>query len=152
MVDIAPFIAAYRAHQYVLLGALVVGLLVALSKQGWFSTWIASKLTPAVIPYYALGVAVLGVVTADLKTGKTWQQAVLDAFMAGFAAIGGHQLLIESGRKGKELVPATDAVYKLRTTAASALRATEATVAPKAPEDAQEPPAAVVITEKKETP
>ena len=116
--DITPILNAAKAHQWVLFAALITGGLIAASKQGWLSTWIASKLTPTTTPYVALVTGVLTIWVSDVTTGKTWQAAVVDALtnglIAGLSAIAGHQLVIESLRKGKEIVPPTDAVGLLR--------------------------------------
>ena len=103
--NIQPIIAAFQAHQWVLFGALVVGGFIAFAKQGWFSAWVQSKMPSAAIPYYAMGLGVLAMMATDLSTGKTWQQAITDGLMAGMTAVFGHQLLIESARGGKEIVP-----------------------------------------------
>jgi len=103
--NITPFIQAFQSHQWVLLGALVTGALVALSKQGWVSAWLASKITPAITPYYALLVSILTVGSNDIASGKSWQQAVQDAISAVMVAIVGHELVIEGLRKGKEIIP-----------------------------------------------
>jgi hypothetical protein len=103
--DLQPVIAAFQAHQWVLFGALIVGGLIAFAKQGWFSTWIQSKLPASDIPYYAVVIGVLTMMVTDIETGKTWQQAILDGFFAATTAVFGHQLLIEGVRGGKEVVP-----------------------------------------------
>jgi hypothetical protein len=103
--NLQPFIKAYQAHQYMLLGALLVGGLVAFSKQGWFSAWLDKKLTPRLIPYYALLVSLLTVGSTDIVSGKSWQQAAQDVLGALVLAIAGHQLVIESLFSGREIVP-----------------------------------------------
>jgi len=103
--NLQPFIQAFQSHQWVIFGALVVGALVAFSKQGWLSAWLAKKITPAMTPYYAILVSVLTVGSGDLSSGKSWQQAIQDALSAVMVAIVGHELVIEGFRKGRELVP-----------------------------------------------
>jgi len=105
LVDLTPFLKAFQAHQWVLLAALIVGGLVALSKQGWFSTWLAKKLPPQYVPLYALGVSVLTIGSGDIIAGKTPVQVVMDVCSTVMVAIVGHQVIIESFRRGKEIVP-----------------------------------------------
>ena len=117
--DLTPFIKAVEAKQWALLGALVVGALIALSKQGWLSELIAKKLTPSTTQWYAMLVSVLTVGSSEIVAGKPWQQALTDAGISAITAIAGHQLLIEGIRRGRELVPATNATVarKLAATA-----------------------------------
>jgi hypothetical protein len=112
--DITPFIDAAKDKKWLLLGALLVGAIITLAKQGWVSDWIAKKLTPTTIPYYALLVSVLATGSADIASGKTWQQAVTDSIVAAFTAIAGHQLIVESVRRGKEFIPPTDTTAERR--------------------------------------
>lgn len=106
--DISPIINALLAHNWVIVGALFVGLVVALTKQGWFGTWIQDKIPARYLPIYAMGVGVLSLMGSEVLAGKTWQQALMDGFSAAFLAVVGHQTVIEGVRDGKELVP-----YKL---------------------------------------
>lgn len=108
------FVTAIEAHQWMLVTGLTVGALVALSKQGWLSDWLANKLPSAVVPYYTLLLSVASVGSADLVAGKTWQQALSDAVGAAFTAIAAHQIVIESARKGREIVPPTKATAARR--------------------------------------
>ena len=107
-------VAAFTNHQWLLLSGLSLAAVVALAKQGWLSDLIAKKLTPTVIPYYTLLLSVLSVGSADLVAGKTWQQALADAVGAAFTAIATHQLVVESARKGREIVPPTKTTAQRR--------------------------------------
>jgi hypothetical protein len=102
--DLTPFVAAFQAHQWALFAALLVGAIVALSKQGWLSTWLAAKIPPAVRPWYALGVSLLTTGSGDLIAGKTWQDALQDVALTFVTAMMGHQIVIESIRHGVELI------------------------------------------------
>lgn len=103
--DITPFVDAAKSHQWLLLCALVTYFLVATAKQGWLSVWVASKLTPTTTPWYALGVGILTTMSGDIVSGKSWQVALQDGALAAFAAILGHQFVIESLRGGREVIP-----------------------------------------------
>ena len=110
----AAFFTAFSNHQWLLLTGLTLTALVALSKQGWLSDWLAKKLQPTVVPYYTLLVSVLSVGSADLVAGKTWQQALSDAVGAAFTAIATHQIVVESARRGREIVPPTKTTAERR--------------------------------------
>lgn len=104
--DITPIVNALTSHSWVLLGALLIGLFVALAKQSQLGAWIASKLPKTAIPLYAPLLGVLGMSAAEVIAGGSWQKAVIDGFNAGILAVFGHELLIEGLRKGVEIVPA----------------------------------------------
>jgi len=113
-VDITPFVVAVAAHKWLLLSALIVNLAVATAKQGWLSMVIARRLTPAATPYYALLVSVLTAASGDIISGKSWQSAITDSVAICFTAMAAHQFVVESFRKGKELIPATKAAAAFR--------------------------------------
>ncbi len=102
--DLTPFITAFVAHQWALFAALIVGLVVALSKQGWLSSWLAAKIPPAVRPWYALAISLLTTGSGDIVSGKTWQAALQDVALTFVTAMMGHQIVIESLRHGVELI------------------------------------------------
>lgn len=102
--NIQPFVDAVFAHQWVLFGALVIGLFVALVKQGQLGTWLQAKMPPRFIPFFAPCIGALGLTSSEVIAGKPWQGAVVDGINAGILAVFGHQLIIEGMRNGKELV------------------------------------------------
>ncbi len=112
--DLTPFITAIGNRQWILLTGLVIWAIVALAKQGWLSDWIAKKLQPTVIPYYTLVLSVLSVGSTDLVAGKSWQQALSDAVGAVFTAVAAHQFVVESARRGREIVPPTKTTAERR--------------------------------------
>lgn len=101
-------VAAFKNFQsgaYALGVALVMGLLVALAKQGWLSSWLADKLPKASLPYVAVGLSVLGTWATEMQAGASLGQAAIDALKIAALAVFGHQTVIEGLRKGAELVP-----------------------------------------------
>jgi hypothetical protein len=98
--------AAAKTHAWILFIALLVGALLALIKQGWLGAWLKAKIPSRYIPLYALALSELGLMSADIIGGKTWQQALQDGFAAAMLAVFGHETLIEMVRNGKEIVPA----------------------------------------------
>ena len=96
--------SAYQKHGYVVAGACLVGLAVALAKAGWFGGWVA-KVPAKYRPVLALGVGVLGMVAAELQQGMDWREAILHGLEALGLAVFGHQAVVEGMRGGKEIVP-----------------------------------------------
>jgi hypothetical protein len=102
--DFAPLFAAISSHQWAIVAALAINLLIALQKQSWIGPLLA-KIPASVLPFEAMALGMLGVVSTDLLAGKPWQASILAGLAAGFASIAGHQMVVESLRKGVELVP-----------------------------------------------
>jgi|SRR5580700_3458352 hypothetical protein len=96
---------AIAGHQWVLVVALVVGLLVALAKQGWASMWLANHLPPAALPYVAIVLGFLGSAATQVESGVVWKTALVNGFSAAMLAVFGHETVIEGLRGGKEIVP-----------------------------------------------
>jgi hypothetical protein len=106
--DFNQLLEMLAAHQWEAVGGLAVGSLVATAKQGWLGTKIQAFLPSRFIPFLAPLYAVLGVVAADLVLQRSGVQILSDAgtaVMSAFAAVLGHQVLIEGVRNGAELVP-----------------------------------------------
>jgi hypothetical protein len=105
MAQLGQLIQAWEGKQWVLLGALVIGLVVSASKTGWLGNWVATKLPPAMRPVLAVVVGVLSVTSTEVVAGIDWKLAVLHAVYAAATAVLGHQVFVEGLRKGKEFVP-----------------------------------------------
>jgi hypothetical protein len=97
--------AALLSHAYLLAGAIGTGMLVALAKQGWFSTWVANRLPSRYLPFVALVIGVAGTSSAEIIAGAPWQRALLDGLMAAATSVFGHQAVVEGMRNGKEIIP-----------------------------------------------
>jgi hypothetical protein len=102
---IDQLIAAYNGKAYILLVALVAGALVAMTKGGWFTSWVANKIPPATRPWLALAISEVAMFATETQAGKAWQQVLMDGLMAAAVAVLGHQMGIEGLRGGKEIVP-----------------------------------------------
>ena len=98
--------AAYQQHAYVLLGAIVVGAVLAVAKAGWFGAWFTSKIPAKWRPVVGFAVALLGMMATEVQNGGDWRAAILHALEAAALAVFGHQTLVEGMRSGRELVPA----------------------------------------------
>jgi hypothetical protein len=103
--DVGPLIDALVGLKWSAAGAIAIGLVVALAKQGWFSQFIASKLPPVAIPYVAVVLGSLGMVSTQVLAGKPWLPALGAGILAGVLSVFGHETLIEGVRKGKEIIP-----------------------------------------------
>jgi|SRR5882672_1297511 len=107
-------LAAWNAHAWPLVGAIVTMWLIMLAKQGWLSTWVASRLPARYLPWIAVVLGVLGTSSTEIIAGKPWVAAVVDGLMSGIGAVFGHQAFVESARGGKEIVPPTQKVAVAR--------------------------------------
>lgn len=108
MVDVNAILEAVVGHRWILLGAILVGGIVALTKQGYLGTKLQASLPPRWIPFLAPLYAALSVGPTEIVAGKSWQVALSDsgaALVSGLLAVLGHELFIEALRNGKELVP-----------------------------------------------
>lgn len=93
---------------WVAIAALLVGAVVRLLKSDMLTIALSNLGLPPipkrVLPWLSL---VLGVASAilDVKLqGTAWPEAIGKGLVAGVAAIAGHELGVESMRKGKELL------------------------------------------------
>jgi hypothetical protein len=124
---LGSFVAAlkdYNSGEHLLALALAVGGLVALTKQGWFSAWVAKLLPARFLPALAFVFAGGAVWSTEVTQGANWRTALLHAFMVTGAAVLGHQGVVEGALKGNEIVPvAPYAAADLKGVAAGAARA-----------------------------
>lgn len=90
-------------HKWTAAAAIVIGLLVRLSKEGKLAA-LTTKLNPRHRSWVAIGLGAASVVVDSLGRGTKCSQALLSGFISACIAIAGHELLIESLRGGKELL------------------------------------------------
>jgi hypothetical protein len=98
-------VQAWQGKQYVVVGAFVVGVIIAASKSGWLGTWLATKVPPQARPFLAVVVGILTVSATEMKAGVEWKTALLHAIFAAATAVLGHQMVVEGLRNGKEIMP-----------------------------------------------
>lgn len=103
--NLIALLAALHGKQWILVGAILVGGLIALLKQGWASAWLAKKLPPAALPYVAVVLGAVGLGAAEVIAGKPLAQALIDGISAGVLSVFGHETIVEGIRSGKEIVP-----------------------------------------------
>jgi hypothetical protein len=137
-------LVALHSSQWLVAGALSVGLLVALAKSGRLSMWLAMKVPPKYLPYEAMALGVLGVGSTEVLAGKPVKVAIVDGFLSAIFAISGHDLVIEAARGGKEIIPKTLAVWEMRNPIPPSPYAVEAPPAIGKAREEAEPPATVV--------
>lgn len=105
MATVGQIIQAWQGKQYVLVGAFVIGLIVAASKTGWLGNWLATQLPSQARPFLAVIVGILTVASTETISGVEWKLALLHSFYAAATAVLGHQMVVEGLRGGKEIMP-----------------------------------------------
>src|SRR5688572_24126051 len=93
-------VALIERRAWVPAAALVVGLLVRLMKS---DTKLPIDIPPRARAWVALGLGVLSGVLEKVATGRTWTSALVGGLVTGALAIVGHDTLIMSLRRGREL-------------------------------------------------
>lgn len=103
MEDIIVFatevMALIDARAWVPLAAVLVGAIVRLTKMGPLS----ERIPPAARPWIALGLGLVSGVLEAVLAGTPAAVAIAGGLISGTLAIAGHDTLVESLRKGKEL-------------------------------------------------
>lgn len=92
-------------HQWAPAVGVAIFLVIGLTKQGWFSTWVATKIPSAAQPWVALILGAIAAGAYQLSTGVTWTKALLMALEAAATAVFAHQAIVEGLFKGNEIVP-----------------------------------------------
>lgn len=106
--QIQPAIDAVKTKSWVLLGSIIVGALIRLTKPDvtWLPNIDAKKRAYAA---FALGIAG-GVLEAVLKK-HAWPDAILNGLIMAAIAVAGHQVIVEGARGGREIgAPKSDSV------------------------------------------
>lgn len=100
-VDPAPALSdALFAHKWVLVAAIVIGIFVRLCKE---DVTFLPTLPARWRPVLALALGVIAGFLMKLEPGKTWSAALLEGGLSAFIAMGGHNVIIEALRNGREL-------------------------------------------------
>ena len=89
-------------HQWVAVGAIVIGGLVRLVKSQWFAQHV-TFVPPGWRPWIALGLGAVHGVLQHLAAGVDPRRAIVEGIVAAGVAILGHEFLVESLRGGREL-------------------------------------------------
>lgn len=96
-------------HKWWALAATVIGLTVRLLKNdGPIPITIPAKYRP----WLAIGLGIVAGCIEKISMGTPWKTALVGGLVAGFAAISGHQLLVESARGGREIGESKPAFIK----------------------------------------
>jgi hypothetical protein len=100
---ITQILALAKAHSWVALAALIIGLLVRLvrddSTVAWFPITIPSRWRPLI----ALGLGMVSGVLNQLIAKVDWPSAIVGGVVSAVTAMGGHAILINALRNGREL-------------------------------------------------
>lgn len=91
-------------HQWVLVASVVIGLLVRLVKDDPAVSWIPFTLAPKYRPGVALGLGIVSAVLHSVATGVAFSTALIEGLSAAMLAITSHDVVIEGGRGGRELL------------------------------------------------
>ena len=104
-VDGAFLYKAFTQHEWALGSAVILYGLAVLIKQGWLGPWLQAKIPQRALPVIAPATSLVLLTTGEIIGGKAWPSAVFDGLLAGFLPVIGHEVVIESARNGKEIVP-----------------------------------------------
>jgi hypothetical protein len=100
---LTQLLALAKAHSWVALAALVIGLLVRLvrddSTVAWFPVTIPSRWRPLI----ALGLGIVSGVLNQLVLKVDWATAIVGGIVSAVTAMGGHAVVINALRNGREL-------------------------------------------------
>lgn len=110
-IDIPAVLALLKAHAWIALAAILVGLLVRVLKSD-------VKITPTIParyrPFLALALGQLAAVLDHVASGTPWRDAAIGGFIAAVVAMVGHEAAIEKLRGGQELgAPKPEAIAPL---------------------------------------
>jgi len=98
--DPKALLALAQQHKWFALAALVIGLVVRLLKSdGPIPINVPAKYRA----WLAVGLGIVAGVLDMIGAGTAWKEALLGGILAAFAAISGHQLVVESLRSGREV-------------------------------------------------
>lgn len=101
--DIDGVVQLAAAHSWVPMAAAVAWVLVRISKDDRAVRWFRVEIDPR---WRAWASAILGLVFGvlhKLATGGTWGEAIVGGLVAGNGATVGHELIVESIRKGRDI-------------------------------------------------
>lgn len=92
-----------KGHAWVPLAALVIGLVIRLSKSDATWAFLARFNIPVQArPWAALALGVASGVLQAVTGGASWAAAIVGGLLSAVMAITGHELFVESLRGGRE--------------------------------------------------
>lgn len=100
--DVLAIVELAHGHAWIPLAALVVGFLTRLLKTERAQSWLG-PLPAAHRPKVALLFGVAAGVLDGIANGTQWHSALIGGVLSALIAMGGHDLLIESIRGGREV-------------------------------------------------
>lgn len=99
-IDIPAVLALLKAHAWIGLAALLVGLLVRLLKS---DVPITPTIPARYRPFLALALGQVAAVLDHVASGTPWKDAAIGGFLAAVVAMLGHEAAIEKLRGGQEV-------------------------------------------------
>jgi len=88
-------------HKWVAVSALIIGALSRVAKAGKLTALM--KVDARYRPLVVVGLGLASGVLEALMAGTAWPHALLGGLIAACVAMGGHNVLIEALRDGREL-------------------------------------------------
>jgi len=101
--EVKDLLAALGTHNWIAIATLVTFVLVRICKDDRYVRFWPVAISPEWRPRFALLFGLVYGVVQKLATGGTWTEALAGGFLAGFLAIGGHELVVESFRQGRDI-------------------------------------------------
>jgi hypothetical protein len=97
--DPAEFLAALRAHAWPVVAAFAVGAIVRAIKSDLIPIDVPARWRPKL----ALGLGLASGVAEAVIAGTPWAEALTGGVLSACVAMGGHGVLIQGLRDGREL-------------------------------------------------
>ncbi|HMI94594.1 MAG TPA: hypothetical protein VK509_24640 [Polyangiales bacterium] len=85
------------------LAAVLIGLVVRLSKSDKFAAWFPINVPPKWRAPFALGLGLVAAVVSEVAKGGNWKAAIVGGLFASFMAITSHDIVVEGARDGREI-------------------------------------------------
>lgn len=90
-------------HAWLPLASLVIFAATRLIKDDRFVAWFPVTIQPRYRSWVAMGLGVLSGVLQALVGGAKWPTAIVGGLISAYTAIAGHDLVVESIRKGRDI-------------------------------------------------
>lgn len=90
-------------HAWLPLASMVIYALTRLIKDDRFVAWFPITIEPRYRSWFAVALGVASGVLQALTTGAKWPTAMVGGLISAYTAISGHDLIVESLRKGRDI-------------------------------------------------
>ena len=100
---ISQILALVKAHSWIALAALVIGFLVRLVRDDSTVAWFPITIPARWRPLIALGLGIVSGILNALVAKVDWPSAIVGGVVSAVTAMGGHAVVINALRNGREL-------------------------------------------------